>query len=67
MPMSISIKSFLITLSISNIENPPTKSADADADPEIWCASLSEALTETDINGLVSFDFGTERSKCSGE
>lgn len=51
----------LITLSISNTVKPPIKSADAD--PETWRSSLSEALMETDINGLMFFDFGIERTK----
>lgn len=51
----------VITLSISNMEKPPIKSAEAD--PETWRSSLNEALMETDINGLMFFDFGTERTK----
>lgn len=54
-----------ITLSISNMENPPINIADAD--PETWFASLSEALTETDTYGLIPLNLGTESTKCSGE
>lgn len=56
-----------ITLSISKMEKPPIKSADAD--PETWVASLSEALTATDTYGLMSFNPGIDRNriKCSGE
>jgi hypothetical protein len=52
-------------LSISNIENPPIKIADAD--PETWLASLSETFIEIDTYGLMSFNLGTECTKCSGE
>lgn len=49
------------------MEKPPIKSADAD--PETWVASLSEALTAIDTYGLMSFNPGIDRNriKCSGE
>lgn len=55
---------FFITLSASNIENPPTKRADAD--PEIFLAPLNETLIETDISCLMSFDLGIASARCSG-